>query len=69
MTRRTALHAEHVRAGAKLVPFGGFEMPVQYSSILREHEAVRQPRRDSSDLSHTGKFWLTGDTVAPWADT
>ncbi len=68
MNRRTALHAEHVRAGAKLVPFGGFEMPVQYSSILREHDAVRH-RAGLFDLSHMGQFWLTGDTVAGWADT
>jgi aminomethyltransferase len=68
MNKRTALHAEHVRAGAKLVPFGGFEMPVQYSSILREHDAVRH-RAGLFDLSHMGQFWLTGDMVAPWADT
>jgi aminomethyltransferase len=65
--KRTALHAEHVRAGAKLVPFGGFEMPVQYSSILREHDAVRH-RAGLFDLSHMGQFWLTGDAVADWAD-
>jgi aminomethyltransferase len=68
LNKRTALHAEHVRAGAKLVPFGGFEMPVQYSSILREHDAVRH-RAGLFDLSHMGQFWLTGDMVAPWADT
>jgi aminomethyltransferase len=68
LNKRTALYAEHVRAGAKLVPFGGFEMPVQYSGILREHDAVRH-RAGLFDLSHMGQFWLTGDMVAGWADT
>jgi aminomethyltransferase len=66
--KRTALYDDHARLGAKLVPFGGFEMPVQYSSILREHDAVRH-RAGLFDLSHMGQFWLTGDMVAPWADT
>jgi aminomethyltransferase len=67
-TKRTALHEEHTRAGARMVPFGGFEMPVQYSSILKEHDAVRH-RAGLFDLSHMGQFWLTGEMVAPWADT
>jgi len=66
--KRTALHEEHVRAGARMVPFGGFEMPVQYSSILKEHDAVRH-RAGLFDLSHMGQFWLTGEMVARWADT
>jgi aminomethyltransferase len=66
--KRTALHDEHVKLGAKLVPFGGFEMPVQYASILREHDAVRH-RAGLFDLSHMSQFWLTGDMVAGWADT
>jgi aminomethyltransferase len=68
LSKRTALHDDHVRGGAKLVPFGGFDMPVQYSSILKEHDAVRH-RAGLFDLSHMGQFWLTGDMVAPWADT
>ena len=43
-------------------------MPVQYSSILKEHDAVRH-RAGLFDLSHMGQFWLTGEMVAPWADT
>ena len=65
--KRTALYDDHVRAGARLVPFGGFEMPVQYSGILKEHDAVRA-RAGLFDLSHMGQFWLTGDDVASWAD-
>lgn len=65
--RRTALYDDHVALGARLVPFGGFEMPVQYAGILKEHDAVRH-RAGLFDLSHMGQFVLTGDDVAPWAD-
>ena len=66
--KRTALHGEHMKLGAKLIPFGGFDMPVQYSSILKEHEAVRH-RAGLFDLSHMGQFILEGENVAAWADT
>ena len=66
--KRTALYDEHVRAGARVVPFADFEMPVQYAGILKEHEAVRH-RAGLFDLSHMGQFWLTGEMVARWADT
>ena len=49
--RRTALHATHEGLGARLVPFAGYEMPVQYSSIKEEHEAVRE-RAGLFDVSH-----------------
>ena len=65
--RRTALYDEHVRLGARLIPFGGFDMPVQYASILREHEAVRH-RAGLFDLSHMGQFILEGENAAQWAD-
>jgi aminomethyltransferase len=66
--RRTALHDDHVRAGARMVPFAEFEMPVQYAGILKEHDAVRH-RAGLFDLSHMAQFWMTGDMVARWADT
>ena len=66
--KRTALYGEHVRLGAKMIPFGGFDMPVQYSSILKEHEAVRH-QAGLFDLSHMGQFILEGENVAAWADT
>ena len=66
--RRTALHEAHLALGARMVPFGGFEMPVQYTSILREHEAVRK-QAGLFDLSHMGQFALTGADVGPWAET
>ena len=65
--KRTALYDEHVRLGARMIPFGGFDMPVQYASILKEHEAVRH-RAGLFDLSHMGQFILEGDGVAEWAD-
>jgi aminomethyltransferase len=66
--RRTALYNEHVALGGRLVPFGGFEMPVQYAGILKEHDAVRH-RAGLFDLSHMAQFELFGDGVAEWADS
>jgi aminomethyltransferase len=57
--RRTPLYPAHVRAGAKLVDFAGFEMPVQYTSILDEHRAVRE-RAGLFDVSHMGEIVLGG---------
>jgi aminomethyltransferase len=65
--KKTALYDEHVRLGARMIPFGGFDMPVQYTSILKEHEAVRH-RAGLFDLSHMGQFILEGENVAAWAD-
>ena len=55
----TALHAAHIALGAKLVPFGGWDMPVQYTSILEEHGAVRQ-HVGLFDISHMGEFIVAG---------
>ena len=65
--RRTALYDAHLALGARIVPFGGFEMPVQYSSILKEHDAVRS-RAGLFDLSHMAQFALTGADVGTWAE-
>lgn len=65
--KRTPLYDELVKLGARLIPFGGFDMPVQYSSILKEHDAVRN-RAGLFDLSHMGQFVLEGENVAQWAD-
>lgn len=54
--KRTPLHEEHRRLDAKLVPFAGYEMPVQYpSGILAEHQAVRE-RAGMFDVSHMGEL-------------
>ena len=42
MDKKTALYNKHVSLGAKMVPFAGFEMPVQYSGVTEEHFAVRE---------------------------
>ena len=58
--KRTPLYAEHVSAGAKLVPFAGYEMPVQYrTGILAEHQAVRT-RAGIFDVSHMGEIEVRG---------
>ncbi len=59
--KRTPLYADHVKLGAKLVPFAGFEMPVQYpSGVASEHQAVRE-RAGLFDVSHMGEFLLRGE--------
>ncbi len=57
--KRTPLYEQHRALGARLVEFGGWEMPVQYSGILQEHEAVRT-RAGLFDVSHMGEFKLEG---------
>ena len=58
--RTTPLHAEHVRLNARLVPLGGFVMPVQYPTGIRaEHQAVRDAA-GLFDVSHMGEFSVTG---------
>ncbi len=58
--KRTPFHDIHVKLGAKMVPFAGFEMPVQYpTGITAEHNAVRQ-KCGLFDVSHMGEFRITG---------
>ena len=57
--RRTPLYDRHVALGAKMVGFGGFEMPVQYTGINNEHRAVRSAA-GIFDVSHMGEFRLAG---------
>jgi aminomethyltransferase len=57
--RRTALFERHRQAGAKLVPFAGWEMPVQYEGIRREHVAVRT-KAGVFDVSHMGEIETSG---------
>ena len=57
--RRTPLYDTHKALGAKLVPFAGWEMPVQYAGILAEHHAVRTGA-GVFDVSHMGEFEVTG---------
>jgi aminomethyltransferase len=57
--KRTPLYEQHVALGARMVEFGGWEMPVQYRSIIEEHEAVRT-RAGLFDVSHMGEFKVEG---------
>ena len=57
--KRTPLYEQHRVMGARLVEFGGWEMPVQYSSISEEHQAVRT-RAGLFDVSHMGEFKMEG---------
>ncbi|MCE7934317.1 MAG: glycine cleavage system aminomethyltransferase GcvT [Chlorobi bacterium CHB2] len=57
--KRTAFYDLHLAAGAKIVPFAGFEMPVSYRGILAEHTAVRE-RIGVFDVSHMGEVLVTG---------
>lgn len=57
--KRTPLYDRHVALGAKMVPFAGFDMPVQYSGILDEHHAVRE-KAGLFDVSHMGEVYVTG---------
>lgn len=57
--KRTCLHDRHVALGALMQPFGGYDMPIQYSSIIEEHNAVRQ-HCGVFDVSHMGEVYITG---------
>jgi aminomethyltransferase len=57
---RTALYDCHLAAGAKLVPFAGWEMPVQYSSGIREEVRAVREACGLFDVSHMGQLWISG---------
>ncbi|TMA26768.1 MAG: glycine cleavage system aminomethyltransferase GcvT [Deltaproteobacteria bacterium] len=59
MALRTPLYQAHLDAGARMVEFAGFEMPVQYKGVLEEHAAVRE-RAGVFDVSHMGEVTLEG---------
>jgi aminomethyltransferase len=59
----TPLHADHVRLGGRMVPFAGWEMPVQYSGVIDEHNAVRNAA-GMFDVSHMGRFEVHGPDAA-----
>jgi aminomethyltransferase len=59
---RTPLYERHVEAGARMVPFAGFEMPVQYTGVIEEHRAVRSDC-GVFDVSHMGEIHVDGPTA------
>src|SRR5438874_4751554 len=63
--KKTPLYDEHMRLGAKMVPFAGWLMPVQYASIVVEHQAVRN-NVGVFDISHMGQFIVDGAGGRDW---
>jgi len=60
--RRTPLYDRHVALGARMVPFAGWEMPVQYEGVIPEHKAVRNDA-GVFDVSHMGELEVEGPTA------
>jgi aminomethyltransferase len=63
----TALYEQHKIAGASFTDFGGWQMPLKYSSELAEHHAVRNAA-GLFDLSHMGEVWVTGPDAGAFLD-
>jgi aminomethyltransferase len=63
--KKTPLYDEHVRLGAKMIPFGDWIMPVQYSGIIDEHQAVRK-NVGVFDISHMGQLVARGPRAGGW---
>lgn len=59
MAKRTVFYQKHKQAGARIIEFGGFDMPVQYAGIRKEHVAVRE-KAGLFDVSHMGEFIIRG---------
>src|SRR5439155_27250411 len=67
LPKRTPFHALHRAAGAKLIEFAGFEMPVRYVGDVREHLCVRQ-HAGVFDVSHMGEFFVSGTAAGAFLD-
>lgn len=67
MNKRTCLYDKHVAMGALIQPFGGFDMPIQYSSIIEEHNAVRL-HCGVFDVSHMGEVYVTGQDAEKYVN-
>jgi len=63
--KRTPLEPAHIGLGARMVPFAGWNMPVQYTSIIDEHRAVRE-KAGIFDISHMGQILVSGEGAAAW---
>lgn len=65
MTKQTFLHDKHIELGARMVDFAGWDMPVQYSSIIEEHKTVRE-NVGLFDVSHMGEMIVQGKDALPY---
>ena len=63
--KHSPLENQHISLGARLVPFAGWNMPVQYTSIIDEHTAVRE-NAGIFDISHMGQFFVSGPDAGSW---
>jgi aminomethyltransferase len=66
--KRTALHGTHLKLGAQMTPFGGWDMPVRYSGDIAEHKSVRA-RAGIFDVSHMGRFAVRGQNAQAFLDS
>ncbi len=57
--KNTAFTDFHIKMGAKMVPFAGYNMPVQFEGLIKEHLTVRKGV-GVFDVSHMGEFWVKG---------
>ena len=63
--KTTAFTQRHIDLGAKMVPFAGYNMPVEYVGINEEHNTVRNGV-GVFDVSHMGEIWVKGDNALPF---
>lgn len=68
MTKLTPLHGEHLALKAKMAPFGGYDMPIQYEGIIKEHQACRT-KAAIFDTCHMGEFLISGPTAVQDLET
>jgi aminomethyltransferase len=66
--KKTPLYDEHVRRGARMISFGEWLMPVQYTGIVEEHHAVRK-NVGMFDISHMGQFIVSGQGAGTWLNS
>ncbi len=64
----TMLHDRHLKLGAKMSPFAGFDMPIEYAGITQEHQAVRQ-KAGLFDVSHMGEIRIKGPDAMAFVDS
>lgn len=65
--KKTPLYDSHVAAGARMVPFAGYQMPLQYKGIIAEHQATRESA-GLFDVSHMGQIDVVGEGAAAWLE-
>ena len=66
--KRSPLHDRHLALGARMAPFAGWEMPIQYEGIVAEHKAVRESA-GVFDISHMGEFRMKGSAVGEFINS